>query len=416
MVLWLILVWALIAVQLCLAVPTAYVCLMSVGALIQKHVRARARHVASDLPSTRFALLIPAHNEEVLLGATLASLAEQAYPRDRYQVIVIADNCTDRTAEVARSALGVWVYERNDTSNRGKGQALRWGFERLQANGHVFDAYVIVDADSHVAPNTLMHLAREIAAGAQAMQILNTVLNGDEAPWAAVRWLALTLKNHVRPSGRTAIGGSAPLLGNGMCFTHALLQRYPWRASALVEDAEYYLTLVQAGERVRYVPEASVRSHMPTTFGQMRTQDVRWEVGPPKHHLRRVRWHLLREGLRERDIVRLEALASSLTPTLSMLAAATAATTLAAVLLHSALALALGAALLLGLLFYVSSAVLFERPPRTLWRALLYMPGFVLWKLWVVVVLSRSKKHTSAWIRTSRPTTLGHAQREPRSA
>src|SRR5262249_35161415 len=157
-------------------------------------------------------------------------------------------------AKIARSQPRVWVYERNDTANRGKGQALRWAFERLQAEGHVFDAYLIVDADSQVAPYTLSCLAREIAGGAEAAQILHTVLNGEDAPSAAMRWLALTLKNYVRPMGRTALGGSAPLLGNGMCLTHTLLQRHPWRASALTEDAEYYLTLVQAGERVHYVP------------------------------------------------------------------------------------------------------------------------------------------------------------------
>jgi hypothetical protein len=396
---------ALLALQLTLAIPISYLCLLAGMSLVAKWARRHAKlpPLDGEPPATRFAVLIPAHNEEVLLGVTLTSLAEQTYPRSGYQVIVIADNCTDRTAEIAASASDVWVYIRSDTSNPGKGQALRWAFERLQAAGHTFDAFFVIDADSRVASDALRYLAREIAGGAQAVQILDAVLNGDEAPSATVRWLALTLKNYLIPLGRTALGGSAPLLGNGMCFTSELLERYPWRASAPAEDAEYYLTLVQAGVRVRFVAEASVRSHMPTTFGQMRTQDVRWETRPPRHHEHLIRLRLLRDGLRQRDVVRLEALASSLIPPLSLLVGFTAASTLAAGLLLVHTGLVLGAALLLGLLFYVSSALFFERPPQKLWQALLYLPAFALWKVWVVLVLSRSTKHAGAWIRTSRP-------------
>jgi hypothetical protein len=400
---------ALLALQLALAVPIAYLCLLVVASLVAE----RARRRASSPPqggeppatrfSTRFAVLVPAHDEEALLGATLRSLRQQDYPRDRYEVVVIADNCTDRTSEIARAVPGIRVLERSDTPNRGKGQALRWALDQLEAAVHAFDAYVVVDADSQVDPALLAQFDLGIARGARALQAHYTVLNAEEAPSAALRWFSLALRNHVVPYGRSTLGGSAQLLGNGMCFTRALLERHPWRAGALAEDLQYYLTLVQAGERVEYVPSASVCGYMPTSFGQMRTQDIRWESTLPEGEGLRASWRLLRDGLRLGDWVRLEAFAARLVPPLSTTVAAWLLTTLAALLLRSPAQALLGAALGCGLLVYVGSAFLFERPPRMLWRAFLSVPSFALWKLWVVLVLSHSKKHTGAWIRSPRP-------------
>jgi hypothetical protein len=338
-----------------------------------------------------------------LLGATLRSLQQQVYPRDRYQVVVIADNCTDRTSAVAREAAGVWVLERCDTANRGKGQALRWAFEQLETAGHRFDAYFIIDADSQADPDLLTAFSRRIARGAPALQARYTVLNAEEAPSTTLRWFSLALRNHVVPYGRSTLGGSAPLLGNGMCFTRELLERHPWRASALAEDVEYYLTLVQSGERVEYVPSVAVRGHMATSFGQMRTQDIRWESGLPGGEGRRATWRLLRDGVLLRDRVRLEAFAARVIRPLSSLVAVWLLTTLMALALRSTPQVMLATLLGCGLLVYIGSVFLFERPPRTLRKVVLYVPGFMLWKLWVVLVLSRRKKHTSTWIRTARP-------------
>lgn len=408
MAIWQLMQWVVVGLELALAVPVLYLDAITAAALW-----ARVRHsptisdagaLARDpAPAIRFAVLIPAHNEEVLLGGLLESLCQQSYPRELFQVIVIADNCTDATTERARQFEGVWVFERHDLTNRGKGQALRWAFERLKAGANSFDAYVIVDADTHVAPNVLAQFSAAIGHGARAMQTRYTVLNAEEAPSAALRWFALALMNHVRPWGRTVLGASSQLLGNGMCFTRELLERHPWQADALSEDYQYYLTLVQAGERVWYLPYAVVSAHMPTTFAQLRTQDIRWESPQPDHGERPISWILLRDGLRYRDWVRLEALVRQFTPPLSLLIGSWMVTVVAGLTLGSVPILGVSAVLLAGILGYVCSAFVLARPPRMLARAFLYVPYFVLWKLWVVLVLSRSKKHTSEWIRTSRP-------------
>ncbi|HKS71364.1 MAG TPA: glycosyltransferase, partial [Ktedonobacterales bacterium] len=236
------------------------------------------------------------------------------------------------------------------------------------------------------------------------------VLNATEAPSTTLRWLAMTLMNHVRPLGRNAIGGSSNLSGNGMCLSRGLLERFPWRAFGLVEDYQYYLDIVAGGERVRYVPEAVVRSHMPTSFGQMRSQDERWESGSPETSTAQIALRLIRSGLRRRRGVRwtpvapFDAVAELLVPPLSTL--------LAALLIVLAGAAALGttgervfaAALLAGFALYVGSAFIMLRPGWATYRALLYAPGYMAWKLWVQLVLKRRRQPTRReWVRTKRP-------------
>jgi cellulose synthase/poly-beta-1,6-N-acetylglucosamine synthase-like glycosyltransferase len=263
-------------------------------------------------------------------------------------------------------------------------------------------AYVILDADSVVEPTFLQSMARELAQGAQALQASNTVLNVAESPASALRWVALTLMNHVRPLGRNGLGCSSTLTGNGMCLSHEILQRYPWQAFGVVEDYQYYLTLVQHGECVSYVPEAIVRSQMPVTFKQMRTQDVRWESGGLQQSEWKIAWQLLREGLRYRSLVRLEAIAELLTPPLSLLVASCLLIFIASLLLWSPVEILVGLLLVAGIAFYVGTALYLLHAPRAVYKALLYAPGFVLWKLWIFFVLRRSRKRTREWVRTAR--------------
>jgi cellulose synthase/poly-beta-1,6-N-acetylglucosamine synthase-like glycosyltransferase len=180
------------------------------------------------------------------------------------------------------------------------------------------------------------------------------------------------------------------------------LLRHPWQAFSLTEDYQYYLTLVQDGERIGYVPEAVVRSQMPTTFTQMRSQDIRWESSEGGQ----TAWHsalkLLEAGLRYRDFRRIEAIAELLTPPLSLLVSWCLLTLIVSLLLWSWPGLIFSLILIGGLLAYIGTALYLLRPPRTVYIALLHSPGFIIWKLWVYFVLRRSKKHTGEWVRTSR--------------
>jgi cellulose synthase/poly-beta-1,6-N-acetylglucosamine synthase-like glycosyltransferase len=399
-----ILRWILLAAEILFALPILYLCVLSVSAIRSLKKRQASKSTSADtVAHINFAVLIPAHNEEGILAKLLSSLAAVEYPKEQFTVYVIADNCTDKTAELARTFDGVRAYERFNTELRGKGYALNWMFATLEQEQHVHDAYIVLDADSVVEPTFLQAMARELQRGAQALQAHNTVLNTTDSPSTALRWIALTLMNHVRPLGRNGLGGSSTLTGNGMCLSHALLQHHPWQAFGIAEDYQYYLTLVlEDGERVRYVPDAVVRSEMPITFAQMRTQDIRWEGSAETHTTESVALSLLKAGLKQRDFVRLEALAELLVPPLSSIVGCCLIALVGSLLLWSLPNILLSLLLLGGLLLYIGSALYILHPPRAVYMALLYAPGFILWKLKVLLFLRKSKTHTGQWIRTSR--------------
>ncbi|HXX79106.1 MAG TPA: glycosyltransferase family 2 protein, partial [Ktedonobacteraceae bacterium] len=324
------------------------------------------------------------------------------YPKDLFDVYVVADNCSDTTAELVRATGWTHVYERFDQSKRGKGFALNWLMQKLREDNLICGAYVVLDADSVVYPNFLDELNRGLTQGAQALQAQNNVLNITDSPSTALRWLALTLMNHVRPLGRNGLGCSSTLTGNGMCLSQALLEHYPWQSFSLAEDYHYYLNLVKHGEKILYMPDAIVRSEMPSTFAQMRTQDIRWESPDKSQPAWKTSWQLLVLGVKNRDFARLEAIAELLTPPLSYLVGWSMLTFFGSLLLWSLPNLLLSLGIIGGLLFYVSTPFYLLHPPRTVLKALLHAPGFMLWKLWVILVVRRNKKQTAEWIRTSR--------------
>ncbi len=397
-----ILSWLLLFAQILLALPILYLCVVSASAVYSER-RRKGTQTTGETPAshTDFAILIPAHDEEMILGTLLENLRNLTYPRERYTVYVVADNCTDTTAELARKSDSVRVYERFDQTKRGKGYALNWLMRELEEAQRVHDAYVILDADSVVCPTFLLSLNRELLRGTEALQARYTVLNATASPGSALRWIALSLVNYVRPLGRTNLGGSSTLNGNGMCFSRNFLLRHPWQSFSLAEDYHYYLTLVEHGERVQYVPDAVVRAQMPTTFARMRTQDIRWESSSGGRSSWAVALHLFAGGIRQRDFVRIEALAELLTPPLSQLVAGCLLTLILSLLIWPWPGLLLSILLIVGLMVYIGSAFYLLRPPQQMYKALLYAPAFMLWKLWVYFVLRRSKKHTR-WVRTSR--------------
>ena len=230
------------------------------------------------------------------------------------------------------------------------------------------------------------------------------MLNAAESPTSALRWLALSLMNYIRPLGRNVLGGSSTLTGNGMCLTHEMLTRHPWQAFGLSEDYQYYLSLVASGEKALFVPDANVRSVMPTTARQLKTQDIRWETisADASAWQRRIAWRLFSEGVRRKSWVRLDALAELLTPPLSALAGGCALLLVAAIALLAPLQIIVAALLTLMLLAYVGSAFALLRPPWSVYRALVYAPAYIARKLWIYFVLRRLRKNTTTWVRTSR--------------
>jgi len=347
----------------------------------------------------RFALLVPAHNEESTIGRLLESTGNLDYPPGRFEVCVVADNCTDRTAEIARAA-GVRVEERFDQQDRGKGYALRWLLARLRERGGRYDAFVVLDADTIVASDLLRRLDAHFEAGSRVVQVYYSVLNVGESPLATLRYVALAALHYLRPLGRSRLGLSVGLKGNGMGFLASVLDQYGWEWFTLAEDVELHLALVAAGLRVDFVPETTVLADMPVTFAQAASQNERWERGRIEM-LRERGAGLIMDGLRHRDPVRLDAVVEQVIPPLSAPVLLGGAVLAGSLLFRARLATMLAAFGLLGQAGYILAALALVRAPFRVYRSLAYAPGYIGWKV-CLYGRSLAAKGGGAWVRTER--------------
>ncbi|MEO7716589.1 MAG: glycosyltransferase family 2 protein [Capsulimonas sp.] len=371
----------------------------------------------AEPPTLRFAVIIPAHNEEMVIAATLDSLQRQSYPKDLFQVVVIADNCTDPTAQIARD-LGATVMERTNLEERGKGYALDWAFASLLADKSGADAFVIVDADTWVAPDFLEVMAGRIVLdsdpqGLCALQGRYGALNVDEGWRAALMAGALDLFNHVKPLGREWLGLGVGLKGNGMAFSRQLLETAHWRGDSVTEDIDYGLDLIRHHNvLVGYVPTAKVMAQMPTTADQAASQRERWEGGRYAL-LREKAFPLLAEGLRKRSLALCDAAIDLMILPLAELGALIVfwgALVAGAILLHllpHPKAWALIAALnFLGLLAYILIGLKVADAPKAAFAALGKAPAYAIWKLCLYALKPFRKRGAGAaageWVRTER--------------
>ncbi|MGL6096306.1 MAG: glycosyltransferase family 2 protein [Fimbriiglobus sp.] len=232
----------------------------------------KPRPVSGTTPRTRFAVLVPAHDEELGLPRTLAAIAAADYPPELLHVLVVADNCTDGTAAVARAA-GVGCVERADPLNRGKGYALAYGLPAALADGP--DAVLVLDADCTLDAAAFRVLDAEFAAGADAVQLPVKMGDPNAGPSGLVMAAGSEIENAVQ-AGLSAMGRAVRLRGTGMAFRRSVLERCGWNAFGLAEDAEYGATLERAGVRVRFAAGAGVRNTPPVGVADLCKQRARW--------------------------------------------------------------------------------------------------------------------------------------------
>lgn len=354
-------------------------------------------------PIVRFAVVVPAHDEEAGIAATVTSLLAMDYPRDEFQVLVVADNCTDRTAARAREA-GARVLERSDPSRRGKGYALALAYEVVLREG-IADAVVVVDADTLVSANLLRACAARFARGARALQVEYGVRNATSSWRTRLMVIAFALFHTVRSLARERLGLSCGLRGNGMAFSRELLRAVPANAFSIVEDVEYGVALGLAGIRVEYVAEAAVLGEMPATGRAARTQRERWESGrwtlARRHALA-----LLRAAIARRDAVPLDLALDLLVPPLTTLAATCLLGTVAGAAMwrHGLghVAAACWGASLAGLLVYVARGVALSGLGARAVLDLCWAPVYAGWKVMVRARRLVTRARTDEWVRTIR--------------
>jgi glycosyltransferase involved in cell wall biosynthesis len=220
------------------------------------------------------AVLIPAHNEAIVLTETLQTLLPTLPANCR--VVVIADNCTDETAEIARR-FGVEVAERTNADQRGKGYALKFGFAQLAANPPA--AVVILDADCQAAPDAVRLLGETAVATGRPVQGLNLCDSTAQGrPLQAVSALAFRFKNLVRMTGLSRLAGFCYLTGTGMAVPWPLVNTARLDGN-VVEDMQWGIDLVVAGRLPLFLPAARVNSPLAQSQQGAKTQRTRWEHG-----------------------------------------------------------------------------------------------------------------------------------------
>jgi 1,2-diacylglycerol 3-beta-glucosyltransferase len=410
-----------LAGEVLLGLLVAYLLLLTAAAFVGAR-RARQTRPSTN-PRTRFLILVPAHNEEKLLPALLENLRALDYPEKRYQVHVVADNCTDRTAELARQG-GAIVHERTNPEQRGKGYALQWLLGQIWAASIPYDAVVILDADTVVSPNFLRAMDAHLARGEQAIQGYYAVRDPDRSWSVALRYAALAVLHYLRPLGRMVLGGSVGLKGNGMAFAARIVRRYPWSAS-LTEDIEYHMALILGGERVTFAPDAVAWAEMPGTLADAQSQNVRWERGRLEMlrtyvpNLLAGAWKAARGRRWSSAYLLFDAAMEQIIPPFSILAGASVLGLLLALVLGGAAALvagrpawqiagslawtgvSLGLGLLIAQVLYTLAGLALAGAPRRVYLALLTAPALVVWKIWlyVRVLLGMDRQ---GWVRTKR--------------
>ncbi len=266
--------WALLLASVALLVPGAVLFVQVLVAWLPVRT-GDADEAPSNAPRPRLAVLVPAHDEAGGIAAALRTVLRQMAPGDR--LLVVADNCSDDTAGIARAA-GAEVVERRDLQLRGKGYALDHGIRFLQAAPP--EVVLIVDADCELHPGSLDRLAsmcRRMHRPIQALYEMHAPRGaGLKTRIAAFAW---AVKNHARPLGNRRLGLPCQLMGTGMAFPWALIGSAPLATGHLVEDMRLGLDLAAVGAAPLFCPEALVSSTFPAAAQGLAEQRSRWEQG-----------------------------------------------------------------------------------------------------------------------------------------
>lgn len=251
-------------------------------------------------PKNTFAVIVAAHNEEQVIGQLVENLHVLNYPRELYDVYVVADNCKDKTANIAKNA-GAIVFERFNLEQRGKGYAMEWMFEKLFAQKKQYDAVVVFDADNLVHPNFLLEMNNRLCKGEKVIQGYLDAKNPNDTWIAATFAISFWVVNHIWHLAKYNLGLSSVLGGTGMCISTDILKRFGWGATCLTEDMEFTMKVLLIGIRTTWAHDAIVYDEKPLTFKQSWNQRKRWAQGHFDVAGRYIP-KLLIEGIKRRDI------------------------------------------------------------------------------------------------------------------
>ncbi len=347
---------------------------------------------------------MPAYSEESGLAATLRSL-QKLEQTGSVEIVVIADNCTDRTAEIAREH-GVRVLERTEPDHRGKGEALEWAIRECGLTD--CDVVLVTDADTRVESNALGVIAAAIEGGAEVVQLNFEVTVGEESPLARLQHIANAVENRCFYHGRSLLGLPILLRGSGMAFTSKVLLDHPFCSHSITEDSDFAVDLMRGGVRVDYVMASTISTAATSTYDQSQAQRNRWASGI--FGLIRTRMlPLMRTGLAEGRPKLVESALSFLLlsrPSMLYFAAVCLMVSLVCSAEYRLTFLIWGDLLGVLIVVYLSLGVFLVQDRKAAVKALLHAPAFGVWLLVVQVKAIFSRKGM-AWVRTDRKDEAG---------
>ena len=226
----------------------------------------------------RFMAIIPAHNEETVVANLIESLKKQTYNRDLYDIYVIADNCTDNTAKVAKQA-GAIVYERFDETKKTKGYALNWFLQQKIKENAPYDAFFVFDADNIVDKDFIKNMNKKLCQGEDVVQGYRDIKNPSDNWISSGYALFYWTMHRFYHLARYNLGLSPLLNGTGFMVKFDVIKPQGWDTVTLTEDIEFSLKRIIAGKKLGWATDAICYDEQPTGFKQSWSQRSRWTVG-----------------------------------------------------------------------------------------------------------------------------------------
>lgn len=236
----------------------------------------------------KFMAIIPAHNESSVIVNLIESLKKQDYDKELLDIYVIADNCTDNTAEIAKNA-GAIVYERFDETKKTKGFAMQWFLNKKLADGSDYDAFCVFDADNIVMPDFITQMNKKICQGEEVVQGYRDIKNPTDSWIASGYAIFYWTMNRFYHLARYNVGLSPLINGTGFMVKMDVVRKDGWDTKTLTEDIEFSLKNIAKGRKLGWAVDAKVYDEQPIGFKQSWSQRSRWTVG----HLQCVKYYTL---------------------------------------------------------------------------------------------------------------------------
>ena len=349
----------------------------------------------------KFMAIIPAHNEEFVIKNLVESLKNQNYPKELLDIYVIADNCTDNTAKIAREA-GAIVYERNDPNKKTKGYAMQWFLAQKIKENADYDAFFVFDADNIVMPDFTVNMNKKLCQGEEIVQGYRDIKNPSDTWVSAGYALFYWTMHRFYHLARYNLGLSPLLNGTGFMVKFDVIKETGWNTKTLTEDIEFSLMNILEGRKLGWATDAVVYDEQPLGFKQSWTQRERWTVG----HIQCIKYYikdLARSVVKKRKATNLDGF-------LYLMGMPILVITLALLVINVLIYLGNGMTLLgliLNLMNYVlvtflvpplsalSILIIDKRPIKPMIRGLLCYPLFL--GSWILINIKAMIKPNTKW-------------------